>query len=175
MKKIGFIWDLDGTLFNSKSQIPKSAINAIEKYSKQGVHFAFCTGRGFMEMDEVIDRLAYMEYAITANGAYIFNAWSKKDISKSLINPIDILNIYNILKIFENRDDVQYVARLVLNKEIEENNYNLSVSTYVEKEDTREVIDIKELNKQLDEIVKRENILRDEISKIIAEIEADHE
>lgn len=90
--------DLDGTLFNSKSQIPQSAINAIEKYSKQGVHFAFCTGRGFMEMDEVIDRLPYMEYAITANGAYIFNAWSKKDISKSLINPIDILNIYNILK-----------------------------------------------------------------------------
>ena len=84
-------------------------------------------------------------------------------------------NIDNILKIFENREDLQYAARLVSNKEIEENNYNLSVSTYVEKEDTREVIDIKELNKQLDEIVARENILRDEISKIIAEIEADHE
>lgn len=84
-------------------------------------------------------------------------------------------NIESILKIFENREDVQYLARLVSNNEIEENNYNLSVSTYVEKEDTREVIDIKELNKQLDEIVKRENILRDEISKIIAEIEVDHE
>ena len=57
------------------------------------------------------------------------------------------------------------------NKEIEENEYNLSVSTYVEKEDTREKIDIVELNKEIDEIVAREQVLRDEIAKIIAEIE----
>ena len=100
---------------------------------------------------------------------------SKEAVKVTNNNRLTNENIENILKIFENREDVQYVARLVSNKEIEENNYNLSVSTYVEKEDTREVIDIKELNKQLDEIVKRENILRDEISKIIAEIEADHE
>lgn len=100
---------------------------------------------------------------------------SKEAVKVTNNNRLTNENIDNILKIFENRDDVQYVARLVLNKEIEENNYNLSVSTYVEKEDTREVIDIKELNKQLEEIVSRENILRDEISKIIAEIEADHE
>ena len=102
------------------------------------------------------------------------------DVSKEAVkvtnnNRLTNENIENILKIFENREDVQYISRLVSTKEIEENNYNLSVSTYVEKEDTREVIDIKELNKQLDEIVERENILRDEISKIIAEIEADHE
>lgn len=96
---------------------------------------------------------------------------SKEAVKVTNNNKLTNENIDNILKIFENREDVQYVARLVSNKEIEENNYNLSVSTYVEKEDTREVIDIKELNKQLDEIVKRENILRDEISKIIAEIE----
>ena len=100
---------------------------------------------------------------------------SKEAVKVTNNNRLTNENIENILKIFENREDVQYVARLVSNKEIEENNYNLSVSTYVEKEDTREVIDIKELNKQLDEIVARENILRDEISKIIAEIEADHE
>ncbi|MCI8486748.1 MAG: hypothetical protein HFJ20_06760, partial [Clostridia bacterium] len=47
----------------------------------------------------------------------------------------------------------------------------LSVSTYVEKEDTREKIDIVELNKEIDEIVTREQILRDEIKKIISEIE----
>ena len=100
---------------------------------------------------------------------------SKEAVKVTNNNRLTNENIENILKIFESREDVQYVARLVSNKEIAENNYNLSVSTYVEKEDTREVIDIKELNKQLDEIVKRENILRDEISKIIAEIEADHE
>ena len=100
---------------------------------------------------------------------------SKEAVKVTNNNRLTNENIENILKIFRNREDVQYISRLVSNKEIEENNYNLSVSTYVEKEDTREVIDIKELNKQLDEIVKRENILRDEISKIIAEIEADHE
>ena len=100
---------------------------------------------------------------------------SKEAVKVTNNNRLTDGNIENILKIFENREDVQYISRLVSNKEIEENNYNLSVSTYVEKEDTREVIDIKELNKQLDEIVRKENILRDEISKIIAEIEADHE
>ena len=100
---------------------------------------------------------------------------SKEAVKVTNNNRLTNENIENILKIFENRGDVQYISRLVSNKEIEKNNYNLSVSTYVEKEDTREAIDIKELNKQLDEIVKRENILRDEISKIIAEIEADHE
>ena len=80
-------------------------------------------------------------------------------------------NINNIVDIFTKREDKEYVAKLISNKEIEENDYNLSVSTYVEKEDTREKIDIIELNKELDEIVARENILRDEIKKIISEIE----
>ena len=80
-------------------------------------------------------------------------------------------NIDNIVNIFAKREDIEYVAKLVSNKEIEENEYNLSVSTYVEKEDTREHIDIVELNKQIDEIVAREQVLRDELNKIISEIE----
>ena len=51
------------------------------------------------------------------------------------------------------------------------NDYNLSVSTYVETEDTREKIDIVKLNAEIREIVAREQVLRDEIDKIIAEIE----
>lgn len=51
------------------------------------------------------------------------------------------------------------------------NNYNLSVSTYVEQKDTREKIDIVKLNAELKEIVAREQVLREEIDKIIAEIE----
>ena len=53
----------------------------------------------------------------------------------------------------------------------DDNDSNLSVSSYVEQEDTREKIDITELNKQIFEIVAREQVLRDEIDKIIAEIE----
>ena len=80
-------------------------------------------------------------------------------------------NIENIVKIFADRKDIDYVSKLVSNKEIGENDYNLSVSTYVEKEDTREKIDIDVLNKKIDEIVERENVLREEIKKIIKEIE----
>ncbi|MPN49021.1 hypothetical protein SDC9_196634 [bioreactor metagenome] len=58
------------------------------------------------------------------------------------------------------------------NSEIEEQDYNLSVSTYVEQKDTREIIDIAKLNADIEEIVAREQVLRDEIDKIIAEIEA---
>ena len=62
-------------------------------------------------------------------------------------------NIENIVKIFTERNDVDYLSKLVSNKDIAENDYNLSVSTYVEKEDTREKIDVDDLNKKIDEIV----------------------
>ena len=93
------------------------------------------------------------------------------DITVTNNNKLTDENISNIVKIFENREDVEYTAKLVSNKEIAENDYNLSVSTYVEKEDTREKIDIDVLNKEIDEIVARENVLREEIKKIIEEIE----
>ena len=80
-------------------------------------------------------------------------------------------NIDNILGWFTDRKDVPYIARLVQNSEIGENDYNLSVSTYVEKEDKSEKVDIAVLNKQISEIVAREQSLREEIDKIIAEIE----
>ena len=56
-------------------------------------------------------------------------------------------------------------------EEVAGNDYNLSVSTYVETEDSREKIDIRKLNAEIEEIVAREQVLRDEIAKIIAEIE----
>ncbi len=80
-------------------------------------------------------------------------------------------NIDHILGWFTERKDVPYLARLVPNGEIAENDYNLSVSTYVEKEDKSEKIDIAVLNKQISEIVAREQVLREEIDKIIEEIE----
>ena len=57
------------------------------------------------------------------------------------------------------------------NDEIGAQDYNLSVSTYVEQEDTREVVDIVKLNAEMEQIVAREQVLREEISKIVAEIE----
>lgn len=86
-------------------------------------------------------------------------------------NKLSAANIENILRVFTERKDADYTAKVVANSVIgSENDYNLSVSTYVQKEDTREKIDIDELNKQIDEIVAREEVLRGEIKKIIAEI-----
>lgn len=80
-------------------------------------------------------------------------------------------NIARIVELFTKREDVEHAAHLADFAEIKENDYNLSVSTYVEAEDTREVIDIAELNKQISEIVAREQVLREEIDRIIREIE----
>ena len=80
-------------------------------------------------------------------------------------------NIAHIVDEFVSRNGTQHFSHLANYDEIKAQDYNLSVSTYVEQEDTREVIDIVKLNAEIEEIVAREQILRAEIAKIIAEIE----
>ena len=80
-------------------------------------------------------------------------------------------NIDKIVDTFACRQVSDHFSYLADYNEIVENNYNLSVSTYVEAEDTREKIDIVKLNAEIAQIVAREQVLRDEIDKIIAEIE----
>ena len=92
----------------------------------------------------------------------------KKETNNNVLNPE---NIETIVKEFKERADVEYFAKLVNNSEIAENDYNLSVSTYVEKEDTREIIDIKVLNKEIEETVKRIDVLRTSINEIVKELE----
>lgn len=88
-------------------------------------------------------------------------------------NKLSNENIQKIVEHFVSREDVDHFARCVSYEEIKENEYNLSVSTYVEPEDTREVIDIVELNAKIKDIVIKEDILRNQIDDIIAEIEDD--
>ena len=80
-------------------------------------------------------------------------------------------NIQTILTAYLDRADKPHFAALVPNDKIAGQDYNLSVSTYVEQEDTREVIDIQKLNEEIKQIVAREQTLREEIDKIVAEIE----
>ncbi|RDY22230.1 type I restriction-modification system subunit M [Criibacterium bergeronii] len=88
-------------------------------------------------------------------------------------NKLTPANIDRIVEIFTKREEIEHISHLASYDEVAENDYNLSVSTYVEAEDTREKIDIVKLNAEIKEIVAREQILRDEIDKIIAEIEVD--
>ena len=81
-------------------------------------------------------------------------------------------NIERIVDTFAVRAEVAHFSHLAAYEEIREQEYNLSVSTYVEQEDTREVIDITALNAEIERIVAREQVLREEIDKIIGEIEA---
>ena len=82
-------------------------------------------------------------------------------------------NISRIVDVFAEKKEEEYFSRLVPYDEVKEQGYNLSVSTYVEKKDTREKIDIVKLNAEIKDIVAREQVLRDEIDKIIAEIEGE--
>lgn len=86
-------------------------------------------------------------------------------------NKLTAENIDHIVNTFTKRDDEPYFSRLVSYDEVKDENYNLFVSTYVEQEDKREKIDIVKLNAEIKDIVAREQVLRDEIDKIIAEIE----
>ena len=79
----------------------------------------------------------------------------------------------NIAKIYDahmNKSEIEHFSHVVTTNEIEENDYNLSVSTYVEQKDTKEEIDIDELNQRIAEIVKRENKLRNEIDEIVNQL-----
>ena len=96
---------------------------------------------------------------------------SKECIKVTNNNKLTEENISKIVSEFSSREEVQYFAHLAEYSEVTENDYNLSVSTYVEQEDTREVVDIVKLNAQIREIVAREQVLRNEIDKIIKEIE----
>lgn len=105
------------------------------------------------------------------DNATLFIDASKEFVKVTNNNKLTEENIAKIVDAFVKRQDTQYFCRMVPNEEIAKQEYNLSVSTYVEQEDTREKVDIVALNADIKRIVTREQILREEIDKIIAEIE----
>ena len=96
---------------------------------------------------------------------------SKECIKVTNNNKLTPDNLNRIVEVFTKREDVAHMAHLATYDEIAAEDYNLSVSTYVEAEDTREKVDIVKLNAEIEEIVTREDVLRAEIKKIVAEIE----
>lgn len=95
---------------------------------------------------------------------------SKECVKVTNNNKLTQENIENILNAFTTRKNITHFSIVVPNSKIAEQEYNLSVSTYVEIEDTREKTDIKVLNKEIKEIVKRQDELRKAIDEIVAEI-----
>ena len=75
------------------------------------------------------------------------------------------------MKCLKKKKEIEDLGKVGKKKYIEDNDYNLSVSTYVEKEDTREVIDIKVLNEEIAKTVKKIDELRAAIDVIVKELE----
>ena len=86
-------------------------------------------------------------------------------------NKLSEENRKKILNAFVERKDIEYFAKLVDNKDLAANNYNIAVSSYVLTEDTREIVNISELNTKIGQIVKRQQELREAIDEIVKDIE----
>ena len=106
-----------------------------------------------------------------ADNKTLFIDASSECIKVTNNNKLTAENIDRIVSVFAAREkEIKHFSYLADYEDIVKNEYNLSVSTYVEARDIREKIDIVKLNAEIEEIVAREQVLRDEIAKIIREI-----
>lgn len=92
--------------------------------------------------------------------------------TKNKLRPEDV---EKILEAYSKRNEEDFFARLVDYTEVVENDFSLSVTSYVIAQDTRVIVDIKELNKSIAETVLRQSKLRAEIDGIVAHLESDIE
>ena len=88
-------------------------------------------------------------------------------------NKLSSTNVERIYKAHMTKADEAHFCHVVTTADIEAEDYNLSVSTYVEQEDTREEVNIEELNAQIAEIVAKQSTLRSQLDEIIKELEED--
>ncbi|MGH8963056.1 MAG: type I restriction-modification system subunit M [Jatrophihabitantaceae bacterium] len=108
-----------------------------------------------------------------ADNKILFIDASAEFVRQGNKNKLTETNQGKVLDAFTQRVDVDYFAKLINYADITENNYNIAVSSYVEAEDTREAVDITELNAEIARIVARQSELRREIDTIVADIEGD--
>ena len=87
-------------------------------------------------------------------------------------NRLTELNRDRVIDAFSAHESIEHFATLVRNSDLAANDYNLSVSTYVEKKDTSEKVDIAKLNREIDQITTRETELRAAVDAIVADLES---
>ncbi len=105
------------------------------------------------------------------DNAVLFIDASSEFIRSGNKNKLESNHQQKILDAFTARQDIEYFARLVGGDEIAKNDYQISVLSYVEKEDTREPVDIHILNDEIARIVAMQAQLRTEIDAIVADLE----
>lgn len=107
-----------------------------------------------------------------ADNAVLFIDASAEFVRGGNKNKLAEPNRQKILATFISRKDATHFARLVTNEDIAANAYNIAVSSYVEQEDTREVVEIAELNEEIARIVSRQTELRASIDALVADLES---
>jgi type I restriction enzyme M protein len=108
------------------------------------------------------------------DNSILFVDASEECVRNTNKNKLSDANIDNILSLLKNRVDVENKAIVVPNEEIAENDYNISVNSYLKIATDEVKIDIVELNKNIQEIVAKQYQVRKELDSIIQELESDY-
>ena len=108
---------------------------------------------------------------IDASNEFVRNT-NKNKLTTPDDNPEDN-NVDNIIKLIKDRTNVENKSIVISNEEVANNDYNISVNSYLKASTEKNKIDIKEVNKKIVEVVKRESEIRIELDKIIQELEED--
>ena len=105
------------------------------------------------------------------DNAVLFIDASTEFVREGNKNKLSEANRQKILDAFVARADDDNFAHVVQNGDLSANGYNISVSSYVEQEDTSEAVDITALNAEIAQIVARQQELREQIDAIVADLE----
>ena len=89
-------------------------------------------------------------------------------------NKLSDENINNIVNLLEDRLSVENKTYLATYDEVKENDYNISVNSYLKTNTEDNKIDIAEVNKRLSEVVPKQEQIRKELEEIIKELEVDY-
>lgn len=108
-----------------------------------------------------------------SDNSILFIDASRECIRTGNKNTLSEKNITRILQAFETRKNAAHFCALIDNKDIANNDYNLSVSRYVEQEETAEAVNVGELNTEIARIVTRQEKLRTAIDAIVCDIEGE--
>ena len=103
----------------------------------------------------------------------------KKETNNNVLtdneDPNNLGHIQQIMAVFDSKANVDHFAKSVLSERVAANDYSLSVSSYVETKDTREVVDIGKINAELKTTVAKITQLRADIDAVVAEIEGEEQ
>jgi type I restriction enzyme M protein len=108
-----------------------------------------------------------------ADNSVLFIDASAEFVRMGNKNKLSLTNQNRMLNAYAARENIDHFARLVPNAELAEESYNIAVSSYIELEDTSEIVDISALNSEIALIVARQVTLRTQIDAIVADLEGE--